>query len=104
MIIIVNNSNKNIYKIRRGLELMSSDLSYRIEPMEGDIGKVAKSINIMANSLEKKEKLEEQLKRSEKLASLGQMISGVAHEIRNPLGIIRGTVQLMERNFKNVEG
>jgi len=104
MIIIVNNSNKNINKIKRGLELMSSDLSYRIEPMEGDIGKVSESINIMANSLEKKEKLEEQLKRSEKLASLGQMISGVAHEIRNPLSIIRGTVQLMERNFKNVEG
>lgn len=104
MIVIVDNSNKNINKIKRGLELMSSDLSYRIESMEGDIGKVSKSINIMANSLENKEKLEEQLKRSEKLASLGQMISGVAHEIRNPLSIIRGTVQLMERNFKNVEG
>lgn len=104
MIIIVNNSNKNIYKIGKGLELMSSDLSYRLGPMEGDIGKVAKSINIMANSLEKKEELEVQLKRSEKLASLGQMISGVAHEIRNPLSIIRGTVQLMEKNFKNVEG
>jgi len=104
MIVIVNNSNKNINKIKRGLEFMSSDLSYRIESMEGDIGKVSKSINIMANSLENKEKLEEQLKRSEKLASLGQMISGVAHEIRNPLSIIRGTVQLMERNFKDVEG
>lgn len=104
MIVIVNNTNKNIHKIRKGLELMSSDLSYRLEPMGGDIGKVATSINIMANSLEKKEELEEQLKRSEKLASLGQMISGVAHEIRNPLGIIRGTVQLMEKNFKNVEG
>jgi len=104
MIVIVNNLNKNINKIKTGLELMSSDLSHRIEPMDGDIGKVSKSINIMADSLEKKEKLEEQLKRSEKLASLGQMISGVAHEIRNPLSIIRGTVQLMERNFKNVEG
>lgn len=104
MIIIVNNSNKNISKIGKGLELMSKDLSYRLEPMGGDIDKVAKSINIMAESLEKKEQLEEQLKRAEKLASLGQMISGVAHEIRNPLGIIRGTVQLMEKNFKEVEG
>lgn len=101
MIVIVNNSNNNI---KRGLELMSSDYSYRIESMDGDIGKVSKSINIMADSLETKEKLEEQLKRTEKLASLGQMISGVAHEIRNPLSIIRGTVQLMERNYKNVEG
>jgi signal transduction histidine kinase len=58
----------------------------------------------MAKSIEDKEALEEQLIRAEKLASLGQMISGVAHEIRNPLGIIRGTVQLMEKNFKDVEG
>ena len=104
MIMIVNNSNKNISKIGKGLEIMSKDLSYRFEPMGGDINKVAEAINIMAASLEKKEQLEEQLKRAEKLASLGQMISGVAHEIRNPLGIIRGTVQLMGKNFKEVEG
>jgi two-component system, NtrC family, sensor histidine kinase HydH len=104
MIAIVKNLNNNISKIRNGLELMSNDFSYRIENMGGDIGKVVESINTMAGFLEKKEQIEEHLQRAEKLASLGQMISGVAHEIRNPLGIIRGTVQLMEKNFKNVEG
>lgn len=104
MIIIVKNLNNNIFKIRNGLEIMGSDLSYRIEEMGGDVGKIVISINNMAESLEKKEQLEEHLQRAEKLASLGQLISGVAHEIRNPLGIIRGTVQLMEKNFKNVEG
>lgn len=104
MIAIVKNMNSNIYKIRKGLESMSQDLSYRLEPMGGDMGKIAESINTMADSLEKKEKIEEHLKRSEKLASLGQMISGVAHEIRNPLSIIRGTVQLMEKNFKVIDG
>jgi len=101
LIAIIRNLNNNIKKIKHALETMSTDLSYRIEPMGGDIGSVADSINTMAEELEKKEKLEEQLARTEKLASLGQMISGVAHEIRNPLGIIRGTVQLMERDFKN---
>jgi two-component system, NtrC family, sensor histidine kinase HydH len=104
MIIIVQNQNNNILKIRNGLEFMSKDLSYRIENLNGDIGKIAESINSMGDTLQKKEKLEEQLARAEKLASLGQMISGVAHEIRNPLGIIRGTVQLMERDFKEVKG
>lgn len=104
MIIIVNNQNKNIIKIRNGLESISKDLSYRIENLNGDIGKIAESINSMADTLQQKERLEEQLARAEKLASLGQMISGVAHEIRNPLGIIRGTVQLMERDFKKVKG
>jgi two-component system, NtrC family, sensor histidine kinase HydH len=104
MIIIVKNQNNNIIKIRNGLDNMSRDLSYRIEDLNGDIGKIAESINSMGDILQKKEKLEEQLARAEKLASLGQMISGVAHEIRNPLGIIRGTVQLMERDFKEVKG
>jgi len=101
LIAIIRNLNNNIKKIKYGLETMSRDLSFRIEHMGGDIGSVGDSINTMAEDLLKKEKLEEQLARTEKLASLGQMISGVAHEIRNPLGIIRGTVQLMERDYKN---
>lgn len=104
VILVVNNSSNNILKIRKGLNAMSGNLSYRIENLGGDFGAITESINAMADSLETKEKLEEQLQRAEKLASLGQMISGIAHEIRNPLGIIRGTVQLMEKNFKNVEG
>lgn len=101
LIAIIKNLNNNIKKIKAGLEAMSSDLSIRIEDMGGDIGNVVESINSMAETLQRKERLEEELARAEKLASLGHMISGVAHEIRNPLGIIRGTVQLMERDFKN---
>lgn len=39
--------------------------------------------------------LEEKLNQSERLASLGRMIAGVAHEIRNPLGIVRSTAELL---------
>ena len=35
--------------------------------------------------------IEEQLRRSEKLSTLGEMAAVLAHEIRNPLGSIRGT-------------
>jgi two-component system, NtrC family, sensor histidine kinase HydH len=104
MLIILRNLNMNVLKIRTGLEKVSDNLSYRIEDMGGDLGKIAGSINKMTETLEQKEKLEEQLVRADKLASLGHMISGVAHEIRNPLGIIRGTVQLMERDFKKIKG
>ncbi len=41
-------------------------------------------------------KLEEQLHQAERLAALGEMIAGVSHEIRNPLGIIRSTAELLD--------
>ena len=40
-------------------------------------------------------KLEEKLHQAERLAALGEMIAGVSHEIRNPLGIIRSTAELL---------
>ncbi|HMK36225.1 MAG TPA: ATP-binding protein [Desulfomonilaceae bacterium] len=40
-------------------------------------------------------KLEEQLQQSEKLASIGQMVATIAHEIRNPLGIIRSSAEML---------
>jgi two-component system nitrogen regulation sensor histidine kinase GlnL len=43
--------------------------------------------------------LEAEVRRGETLAALGRMAVGLAHEIRNPLGAIRGAVQLMQREL-----
>lgn len=47
-----------------------------------------------------KERLERELHQSEKMASMGRMVSGVAHEIRNPLGIIRSSAELLFQKAK----
>ncbi len=39
--------------------------------------------------------IEEQLRRAEKLSTLGEMAAVLAHEIRNPLGSIRGTAEIL---------
>ena len=39
--------------------------------------------------------IEEQLRRADRLSALGELSAGMAHEIRNPLGAIRGTAEIL---------
>lgn len=43
------------------------------------------------------------LARGETLASMGRMAAGIAHEIRNPLGIIKNTAQLLKEELEGTE-
>jgi signal transduction histidine kinase len=56
---------------------------------------VRKAEHIIEQRTREQMALEAQLNQSERLAALGQMIAGVSHEIRNPLGIIRSTAELL---------
>ena len=40
--------------------------------------------------------IEEQLRRADRLSTLGELSAGMAHEIRNPLGSIRGTAEILK--------
>jgi len=50
--------------------------------------------------VEEKERLERELNQQEKLAGMGRMVAGVAHEIRNPLGIICSSSELILKKAK----
>lgn len=50
----------------------------------------------LKESLSRLEAAEDSLRRSERLAALGEMSAGIAHEIRNPLGIISSSAQLID--------
>lgn len=40
-----------------------------------------------------------QLRRADRLSALGQLSAGLAHEIRNPLGAIKGAVEILEEDY-----
>ena len=56
---------------------------------------VRKAENILRKRAQEQKLLEDQLNQSERLAVLGEMVAGVSHEIKNPLGIIRSTAELL---------
>lgn len=87
--------------IKNGLNRIQEDFNYRISPMKGEVGEIVFAINEMAASLAKRKKLEEQLQRAHKLAAIGEIAAGVAHEIRNPLTSVKGFAQLIGEDLKD---
>ena len=52
---------------------------------------------VIARDITERKRLQEELFHSEKLASIGQLAAGVAHQINNPLGAISGRAQMLLR-------
>lgn len=50
----------------------------------------------------KEKSYEQQLQQADKLASLGQLVSGIGHEINNPNQFIRGNIKIIEQAFDDM--
>jgi signal transduction histidine kinase len=70
-------------------------------PILNNEGHVDKIIEICANITTQKQ-MEFQLLQSYKLASLGKLVAGVAHEINNPNTFIRGNIKIIKESFNDI--
>ncbi|MED3126564.1 PAS domain-containing sensor histidine kinase [Bacillus wiedmannii] len=60
-------------------------------------------IMIIVRDITERKKTEELLNKSDTLAAIGQLAAGVAHEVRNPLTVIKGFIQLFQINKEDQE-
>jgi len=79
-----------IHRLATGVKDVSEgDLSVTFDVESGDeIGELAENLNEMVEKLKEKKQLEKRLYEAEHLSKVGQLASGIAHEIRNPLNYI----------------
>ena len=63
---------------------------------------VARADRIIEERAEERRRLEKKLHHAERLATLGKMITSVSHEIKNPLGIVKSTAEILEKRLKSV--
>jgi two-component system NtrC family sensor kinase len=81
------------------------DLTVRVNVKSRDeMGSLADNLNIMIEKLnfakeEAEEYHQELIQRADRMASIGELASGIAHEIRNPLAGIQGAIQILAEGF-----
>ncbi len=76
------------------------DVILTISVMKDENGYI-KGCEGIGKDITKMKQVTESLIQSEKMASVGQLAAGVAHEINTPLGIILGYAQLLEEDFED---
>jgi two-component system, NtrC family, sensor histidine kinase PilS len=69
-------------------------LGFNVAPLLSEQNEISGAVLIFQDLTEVFE-LEQEVRRREKLAALGTMAAGLAHEIRNPLASLRGSIQVL---------
>jgi two-component system, NtrC family, sensor histidine kinase PilS len=84
---------------RQGSEV---PLGLSVDILTGEDGALAGAVAIFTD-LTEVQRLQSQLRRSDRLAGVGELAASIAHELRNPLASIRGSVELLSSDLE-VEG
>ncbi|MGB3221279.1 MAG: ATP-binding protein [Desulforhopalus sp.] len=82
---------------RSELDQLSMALNAMLYRIESDREKLRKTVTSLENANSELLKTQKEMIRTEKIASVGRLSAGLAHEIGNPLGIAQGYVELLQQ-------
>lgn len=74
--------------------------SFTASPLLDEEGKALGTV-IVLRDMSRIKALEDDLRRSDRLGIMGTLATGLAHEIKNPLGGIKGAAQLLQEELEN---
>lgn len=83
--------------LQAGLARLRHEPDFRLAPQGSDLQPVIAAVNEMAAS---RQRLEAEVRREDRLRSMGRLVASIAHEIRNPLNSMRLTARLLARRFE----
>ncbi len=84
---------KNNFRVRED----DRSLGYALTPLNTLQG-VASGYTLIFQDLTEMKKLEAELRLKDRMAAVGELSAGIAHEIRNPLAAIAGSVQVLKKS------
>ncbi|MBW2432450.1 MAG: hypothetical protein JRF36_02525 [Deltaproteobacteria bacterium] len=79
------------------LHTLSASLNSMLRRISADKEKLRSTVNSLEVANLELKKAQEEIIRAEKLASVGRLSAGIAHEIGNPIGIVMGYLELLKQ-------
>ncbi|MFH2140544.1 MAG: histidine kinase, partial [Pseudomonadota bacterium] len=106
-----DNADADRLLIERSLDLMSKELTEANDGLRKELAEHRRIEQVLQKKQEeqhilirKLEDVHSQLLQSEKMASIGQLAAGVAHEINNPIGYVYSNLGTLEKYVQDTFG
>ena len=95
-----------IFAVRKGdneLHQLSKSLNLMLERIAADKQKLRATVASLEKANADLQKAQQEIIRAEKLASVGRLSAGIAHEIGNPIGIVMGYLDLLKQEDGDID-